>query len=716
MKISVVILLCMFIKYVYALPSYIIGDNPSATHFIQERTDIYNITQMLLNDVKNAGGGRVTIANGTYVLSKNIELGNNTHLNGFGMFETILQLNDFAAKFIKAGFVRTVRTSNIIITNLTLDGNKHRQIVDGVDNTLPKNISYKYSTKYGRYGVFTEGCFNVTFDAVRIMNFQGYGFDPHGQKKTNIYGDVLVIRNCLSTHNDWDGFTLDQTKNIYVFNCTARSNGRHGFNVVTGSRNVTIENSTSFVDGYYYPTGTGCGVQVQNNQGYPTQRVVIRNMLVIDPKKGGICIEGVSNVTATNNRVYGKTCFRIDSTVNVNIRNNSCFNSNPLRRFVMNSKNTNLTISNTRNLTDTISAYSGQNLTIIIGYSNNAFLKVRPERDAYYVFQQAFDEIKANGRGRLYIEDGEYILSSFLEVGDNVTVIGAGLNKTVLKLQNFARPWWIPGTGTKRSGFLRSTHCNNLRFYNLTIDGNKENQNTDKYSKYGRFGFFTEACDNVLVDGMGIINFQGYGFDPHGIKATKTWSVNLTIINSYAGNNDWDGYTIDQSTNVLIANNTAYHNGRHGYNIVTGTYNIIIINNTAYDNGYYYYHGNEGCGIAIQNNLQYGTRNALVKNNTFVNSKDAGICLNDVVNITVVDNTVYRNNTITCIKTIKVTSTIVANNTCLSSITRPPKSPVVRPPPPPPKKKSIKSASIINKVPIVLALACVSLTIQVITW
>lgn len=714
MNARIFILFCLFINQAYSLPSFIIGDHPSATHYVKERTDIYNITQRLLNVLKNAGGGRLTVANGTYVLSKNVEIGSNTHFNGFGMFETILQLDDFAPKFAKAGFVRTVRTSNILVTNITLDGNKHRQVVDGVDNNLPKNISYKYSTKYGRYGIFTEGCYNVTFDTVRTMNFQGYGFDPHGQKKTGIYGDILIIRNCLSTHNNWDGFTLDQTKDIYVFNCTARSNGRHGFNVVTGSRNVTIENSTSFVDGYYYSTGSGCGVQIQNNQGYPTQIVNIRNMLVIDPKKGGVCIEGVSNITATNNKLYGKTCFRIDTTVNVTVKNNTCFNSNPSTRFVINAKNKNLMITSTLNLTDSISTYSGQNLTIIVGYSNHSTLKVRPGRDAYYIFQQAFDEIKANGRGKLYIEEGEYILSSFLEVGDNVTVIGAGLNKTVLRLQNFARPWWIPGTGTRRSGFLRSTRCNNLKFYNLTIDGNKMNQNIDKYSKYGRFGFFTEACDNVFIDGMGIIDFQGYGFDPHGVKATKTWSINLTIINSYSGNNDWDGYTIDQSANVLIVNNSAYHNGRHGYNIVTGTYNIKIINNTAYDNGYFYYEGNEGCGIAVQNNLQYGTKNVLVKNNTFVNNKDAGICLNDVVNVTVVNNIVHRNNTTPCIKTIKVNRTIVDNNTCISSVEktpRSPRSPSMKPPPPPKKKKN---ASTKKNVHMILAIVCVVFTIQVV--
>jgi parallel beta-helix repeat protein len=676
---------------VFGYEVYFIGDHPQATHYVKEKTDIYNVTQSLLDVIaRSPDGGRITFANGTYLLSKNIQLGNNVHLNGFGMFETILQLDDFAKKFTKAGFVRTVRTNNILISNLTLDGNKHRQIIDGVDNTLPKNVSYTSSTKYGRYGLFTEGCYNVTFDGVRTMNFQGYGFDPHGQKKTGIYGDILIIKNCVSTHNNWDGFTLDQTKNIYVVNCTSRSNGRHGFNIVTGSKNVTLLNITSFVDGYYFPTGSGCGVQVQNNQGYPTRNVTIKNALNIDPKKAGVCLNGVSNINIIGNRNYGKTCFRFENSVNVSVNNNTCFNANT--QFII-SKSTNIHVNNTLNLTDTLSTYSGHNLTIIVGYSNNAHLKVRPNYDAYSIFQQAFDEIKANGKGKLYIEEGEYILSSFLEVGDNVTVIGAGMNKTILKLQNIARPWWIPGTGTKRSGFLRSTHCVNLRFYNLTIDGNKAFQNTDKYSKYGRFGFFTEACDNVFIDGMAIVNFQGYGFDPHGIKASKTWSVNLTIINSYAGNNDWDGYTIDQSTNVLIANNTAFHNGRHGFNIVTGSFNVTLFNNTATDNGYFYYHGNEGCGIAVQNNLKYGTRDIHVKLNTLTHSKDAGVCLNDVVNVMVQQNTVYRNNTTPCIKTINVTSTVVSNNTCISNLIKSPPLPTSPPktPKPPPNKSSALS-------------------------
>jgi parallel beta-helix repeat protein len=168
---------------------------------------------------------------------------------------------------------------------------------------------------------------------------------------------------------------------------------------------------------------------------------------------------------------------------------------------------------------------------------------------------------------------------------------------------------------------------------------------------------------------MGVVNFQGYGFDPHGVKEPKQWSVGLKIYNSYAANNDWDGFTIDQSTNVILQNNKAYYNGRHGFNIVTGTYNLILYNNIAYNNGFYYYLGNPGCGVVVQNNLDYNTRAIAVVNNIFENNFDAGICVRDVSQITLKDNKIInRNYTNTsnqlCIDIENSVGVISENNIC----------------------------------------------------
>jgi parallel beta-helix repeat protein len=281
---------------------------------------------------------------------------------------------------------------------------------------------------------------------------------------------------------------------------------------------------------------------------------------------------------------------------------------------------------------------------VVVGYSDKATLIVQKGADVHQQVQQSLDMLSSNGGGALIFEEGLYILSSNLEVGSNIAMIGAGINATVLKLVDKAKPWWMPERPLRKAGFINSEDTNNLYFANFTLDGNKENQNTDKFSVYGRFGLYTEIVDNVTIDGMGIINFQGYGFDPHGIKEPKQWSVGLTIINSYAANNDWDGFTIDQTTSVLLKNNKAYNNGRHGFNIVTGSYNIEIINNIAYSNGFYFYLGDAGCGLAIQNNLNYNTRNISVINNIFQDNTDAGICVRDVSGIKLIDNTISNVN------------------------------------------------------------------------
>src|SRR5207249_31502 len=127
--------------------------------------------------------------------------------------------------------------NDFIVSNMTIDGNKQNQYTDP-------------NSSYGRYGIFTEGGRNIWFDFVKIINFQGYGFDPHGWKTGNIWGNYLTITNCISENNDWDGFTLDETLYIYIKNCISSNNGRHGFNVVTGSQNVLLINNFAYNNGF----------------------------------------------------------------------------------------------------------------------------------------------------------------------------------------------------------------------------------------------------------------------------------------------------------------------------------------------------------------------------------------------------------------------------------------------------------------------------------
>lgn len=285
--------------------------------------------------------------------------------------------------------------------------------------------------------------------------------------------------------------------------------------------------------------------------------------------------------------------------------------------------------------------------------------------DSYSVIQKSLTDIHASGGGTLKFGPGTFIVSRFLNIYSDTQMVGDGIDKTILKLQDYAAPWKV-GNVT-RAGFLRGTvrnpqECHNIVVIGLTLDGNKLNQNTDEDSQYGRYGFFTEACRNVFVSSVRIQNFQGYGFDPHGLKPLKLYGKNLIIVNSIANDNDWDGFTLDQTNLMLIRNCTSYNNGRHGYNIVTGSRNAILADIRSYDNGFYYYTGDGGCGIAVQNNLNFGTRNIIMIRTDLNNDNRGGICINDITNVVIKDAIIETFDY--CVKTTNSRNVLVSSSYC----------------------------------------------------
>ncbi len=316
-------------------------------NYYKADVDAFPAIQAACEAVRKAGGGKVQVQAGEYVLSKNFQVFSNTHFTGAGMEQTILKLKDRASPWkvgtaLASGFLRAVYKTynnclNIKITSLTLDGNKVNQ------NTDP-------DSEYGRYGLFTEGCTNVYVDSVKIRNFQGYGFDPHGWKtapNAPLYGKALTIVNCISHDNNWDGFTLDQTDGMVVQNCLAYNNGRHGFNIVTGSRNVVIDNVRTYRNGHYYYTGaSGCGMTIQNNQNYGTSSVTVKNSLFEADKKGGVCTNDVFNIVVDSNNIKTeRACITLVDTSDVSVTNNICNNTNIIQK------------TNVINLTETNNKY-----------------------------------------------------------------------------------------------------------------------------------------------------------------------------------------------------------------------------------------------------------------------------------------------------------------------------------------------------------------------
>ncbi len=725
---SLLLIAFMFNKVYTQTPSeakdlgrVVIGFHPSATHYAEQNTDISIVLQDALNTLSIEGGGKITIAPGTYYISQNIHIGTNIHIDGYGIKSTTLQLVDFAPTFQSAGMLKCIQNNNIIISNITLNGNKHHQ---NDDQAKYVSDATKDNEWYGRYGLYVESCNYITLDSIDVSDFQLHGIVSDGN--AILVSSNMTIINSFASYNDFEGIFIDNTVNVSIMSTTTRANGRTGYNFVANARNVVVDNSFSFKDGLSYPGGPGCAMQFRSVKN-TFQNIVVTNCTIVEPKDVAICLNKVSNVRIENNNLYAKLCVEFKDSSDVVVSKNLCMNPSAIRDINASSQNENIVISEN---TFGVGRYSKQgttNLEITIGFSNGASRIIKQGANAHQDIQQSLDDIRINGGGTLRFEAGTYVLSSYIEVGSNTAIVGAGINDTILMLMDRADPWWIPNTGYRKSGFIRSVRTENLFFANLTIDGNKNNQNKDQYSIYGRYGFFTEAVNNVTINSMGVINFQGYGFDPHGVKETKTWSVGLTIINSLSYNNDWDGYTIDQSGNVFLANNVAYNNGRHGFNIVTGSFNVTMLNNVAYDNGFYYYQGNPGCGVAVQNNLNYGTKDISVINNIFENNDDAGICVKDITNILIDSNTIanvnYTNTSINlCMKISNSVNVVTQNNICNSTlfvplVNRPiiPKTPIPVSSPSPAKSPTpVKSSSIIQIPSFVFVIISIITTIVIV--
>jgi len=196
--------------------------------------------------------------------------------------------------------------------------------------------------------------------------------------------------------------------------------------------------------------------------------------------------------------------------------------------------------------------------------------------------QSAIDAAAAAGGGEVVMAVGTYIVSGGEEPSDgclmlksNVTLSGAGMGETTIKLAD--------GSDTKVTGIVRSAYgeeTHDFGMKNLTLDGNRD-ATTGKVDGWfnGYIPGSTGKDSNVTLDSVEIKDCSGYGFDPH------EQTVNMVIRNSVSHGNGLDGFVADYLSDSVFENNVAYDNDRHGFNVVTSTHDFTLSNNIAYGNG-----------------------------------------------------------------------------------------------------------------------------------
>jgi hypothetical protein len=270
--------------------------------------------------------------------------------------------------------------------------------------------------------------------------------------------------------------------------------------------------------------------------------------------------------------------------------------------------------------------------------------------------QDAVDQLYINGGGTLYIENGLYELSSQLLLYSNVCLVGQSKDETILQLMDYAEPY-------KYSGFIRSYEEENVTISDITLNGNKDNQYNDSLSEYGKYGIYTELNNHLFMNRVKVEKFISYGFDPHGNKTN--WAHNLIITDCESNDNGKDGFTLDQTLNITFTYNNGTNNNRHGLNIVTGSKYGYISNNILDNNGI---DSLVGCGIAIQDNDNYGTELILIEKNNVIDNYLNGICLRHVKYINITENEIINSRTNNyCIWVENSQYIIAQNNYCKST-------------------------------------------------
>jgi hypothetical protein len=182
-----------------------------------------------------------------------------------------------------------------------------------------------------------------------------------------------------------------------------------------------------------------------------------------------------------------------------------------------------------------------------------------------------------------------------VELLSGVELTGSGTRGTTIKLEDHF--------DARINGIVRTalTDVKNVTISNLVIDGNRANQVQGSHQAGFICGIKEDGSGrkqtNITLDNVEIQNCTAYGFNPHEL------TYNMTIKNSASHHNGLDGFVADAVVGGSYANNKAYENDRHGFNIQNETKGLVLQDNEAYNNGFrYMYNGTwaGGAGITIQ--------------------------------------------------------------------------------------------------------------------
>ena len=229
--------------------------------------------QAAIDDLPS-GGGKVLLLAGTYSIGSQIDLVDDLTLQGVG-FATILKIEDnYDANF---KILEASSKSNIVICDMTIDGNKDNQ------------------SSGWMYGIQLTSVSDILVEDVEIKNLRHVGI------RGETSGDRVIIQNCIFHDNGWHGVWLSNGDHSAIENNIFYSNGRNGISVGESTNNDwdngIISENIIYLNGWrgIIVDGNSTACQILNN-------IVLENSQETDAAHDGILIYNTAhyNIIAGN--------------------------------------------------------------------------------------------------------------------------------------------------------------------------------------------------------------------------------------------------------------------------------------------------------------------------------------------------------------------------------------------------------------------------------
>lgn len=520
-------------------------------------TDDTQAIQKAIDAAAAAGGGKVYVPSGTWVVSDSDGSGNalavksNVTLTGDGAGDTVLKLADGGAgsttSLLGVASGSTVRDATV--SNLTLDGNQAN--TDG-------EVS-------GWSQAGANSVTNLVLDGVTAKDFSGSGFDLTAPAVN------LTVRNSTAQDNTLDGFTLGGDLSAATFQDNrSEDNGRNGINVTLGGQalsltdniasgnagdGIFVHNESGVDTGYFSVIGgdvhdnAGDGVRVRGIEYAGVYRVDIHGN-----GASGVNLQGTTHVEVSDNIIHDNA--QTTDTAEVAIR--SLGSTNGTQNFVYDNIITGGAQS-TWGVAEIPSSIAGVDGSVIFGnvingtqagdinalgaetqvYNNSDVLILRGSAGADTLTGSRSDELISGGEGRDRLDGG---------AGNDVIVGGAGADNLT------------GGTGSD--------------VFRFTALSDSYRTSTTSYSD--RITDFNDATDRLDLTSLGLTGL-GNGHDGT-VKVTYNATTDTTYLSSLDADAQGNRFQL-----ALSGNHLATLGADNFYSLTTGTSHNDQLTGTAAD-------------------------------------------------------------------------------------------------------------------------------------